>query len=368
MKKSGHFKTPLRFLPNFQKGKTVPHPLSIKESRIQKMITLYQQDNAAESANICKEKEISERWIVSDDTEHHSRVLIFGRETIPFPILLDRFGELILGKEHIREFGPNLKILMKILETHPDPQKGSSSVFVHPAKGHLLYSPKIKIWKGEGKIYLGWNKDTSEKRIRTFAQNGTLELDLNPIQMEHSHPVFIPGGVPYALRSGTLVLEWSSVPEKNHSKEECILYDRTDGKIPSPRAENIETALELIKQADLFHKTEDFFCKSRELFTDGSGNRISLVLENAELFVEEIEITTSMELSTEMRGFPLFMEKGKVEVIQDGVCLDILFEGDERFFPCCLGKVTLISKGEQPALMQKWYAPFSWMLEDNLIA
>ncbi|MBN2145541.1 MAG: hypothetical protein JW774_13080 [Candidatus Aureabacteria bacterium] len=367
---------PIPFLPNIRNekkaatrgyiwGKPVPQSLILQMMGlvVQKSGQIRIEHDQINKLGITETDLIAERWIVSDDREYPSCVPMPDGRSIPFFEILKEKGEAILGKYHWEEKGPFLSTIMKLIDTHSDYQRGSLSAQVHPKKGYPLRPPKTEMWKGKGQIYIGWNKDMTEEKIREAVENGTLEKCMNSVQLDGNNLVLVSGGVIHAIRYGTFISEWSKAPDKEdlkkgHIKEATLsLYDRTDGKTPRPQKEDIKGVMDVLKHARTFNKTRNYLCHSREMINDGKGNTLSILFKTPDIIVEELRISKSFESSVEKRGLPIFVEKGVIEVRQGKKILDRLQQGEERFFPHSMKKFMLVSKGDTPALIQRWYAP-----------
>ena len=370
------FKKPLKFIPNLrfsqpgvEQGYNWGKP--VKESNILKMLgwldhrgaDFVLNKEALAKLEIEENDSISERWIVSDDTEYPSRVLLSSKSVVDLPVLFSDHTEMLLGKKHMERHGMYLGSLMKILDTNTDPRKGSHSIQVHPKSGYSALPAKPEMWKGQGKVYIGWKKDMTPESILEAYQKGEMEQYLNQADLASAKYVRVDGGIVHAIRFDSFIYEWSKAPnlsdhEKGTLKNAAVaLFDRTDGKTPRINKENIHKALDILKHADTFHACTDFISHPKEIFSDKEGNKLKLIFETPTLVVDEYSIATSYKLDLTDRGLPFFLEKGTLEVMKNGKVIDLIHSGEERFLPSCLNEITFVNKYHVPAVFQTWFIP-----------
>lgn len=313
---------------------------------------------------------VAERWLVSDDQQFPS--LVVDDETgqsQPFFELLEKFGDELLGSEHLAEFGPYLTCVMKQLDTNDEPSKGSLSVQVHPKPGHPTRPAKPEMWQGQGKIYLGWKHDVTVAELEQAYDAGTFEQLMNQIDLSPEKLVVVNGGTIHAIRYGSFTAEWSMAPgkddiSKGNLKDATVSpYDRTDGKQARPGKEAIQAAIQLLVESDgLRGQTEaELLTQAEELWQDNQGNRLSRLFTTPRVFVHELEIATSYTLNLEKvrRGIPMYVVSGAVTVTTaDGIPKTFL-AGSEFFVPFAATKVMITSLAGQVSVLNFWFAPFN---------
>ena len=153
-------KRTLKFVPNLrfarpgsEEGYNWGKP--VKESSILKMLgwldhrgsDFVLNKEALAKQGIEENDTIAERWIVSDDTEYPSKVVLSSKMIVDLPVLFSDHTEMLLGKKHMERHGFYLGSLMKVLDTHSDPRKGSHSIQVHPKEGYSVLPAKPEMWK-----------------------------------------------------------------------------------------------------------------------------------------------------------------------------------------------------------------------------
>lgn len=357
---------PLRFLPNLRveestatSGYTWGRP--VHSSNILKTLPLIQR----EQLTLPDDDIVAERWIVTDDRQFPSLVVIEDETPTPFFELLESDAKEILGERHVKEYGPYINVIMKQLDTNEQPNKGSLSVQLHPRPGHPTRPAKPEMWKGWGKAYLGWNQDMTPELIRDAVKQATLEKYMNAIDLTPERLVLVSGGLIHAVRYSTFTAEWSKAPgvddiAKGNVKDATVSpYDRTDGKTPRPGKEDVEASIEVMTHADTFHATpaEQLFTSSQELLRDGEGNSVHALFRTNEVFVDQYHVVASIRLDLTKRGLPIYLEQGSMHILKDGKVIDQLQRGEERFIPASLGEVHIQAADQFPVIFQTWYAP-----------
>ncbi len=300
---------------------------------------------------------VAERWIVSDDSKFPSLVL-HGGDVISFPKLLAENGSSLLGSEHLKKFGPCLKVMMKLLDTHDTSTLGSLSVQVHPKVGHVKRPAKLEMWKGHGNLYLGWNQNMNPSLIAESSSSGTLENYLNKISL-NGECVVVPGGIVHAIRYASFLSEWSEAPgiEDTRSIQDSTisLYDRTDGKPARPGKEDLQGALDLLSDTNTFEAFRVSLQLPESIEKKPSFERWKL-FNTPQVHVEEWRIFKEFSLNLEKRGFPAYVENGSGEVWRDEHKLACIKSGEELFFPAALERVTFKAL-TTPLVIQVWQAP-----------
>ncbi|EKD26917.1 MAG: Mannose-6-phosphate isomerase, class I [uncultured bacterium] len=362
------FDKPIKLLPNIcvEKSGAVSGYNWGKEpssSNILKTLNSVSGNLSAQNISIGDNDLIAERWIVSDDRENPSFALIDGKFESLFSVL-EKWAKNILGETHFLNFGHYIGTIMKLLDTNNAPLKGSLSVQVHPKFGYSKRPSKPEMWKGKGRIYIGWKCDMTEDAIKEAVHNNSLEDFLNSVEINEDNLVIVPGGTVHAIRYGTFIHEWSkSITEEDSNyktlKNATIaLYDRTDGKTPRLNKENIECSLDVMKHADKFKKITDFFVNSKTINEEPSGNSIRRLFNTKEVIVDEYTISSSIDINTNERGFPIYLESGKLNVLKDGKIIDVINKGEERLFPQEMRDVILNNISDSKSVLYKWYRPF----------
>lgn len=306
---------------------------------------------------------VAERWISSDDQQLGS-VAMTDQGIVPLRQLLEEYPEQLLGSNHLAHYGSYLSCVMKLLDTHPKPTKGSLSVQIHPKPGHPTRPAKPEMWLGSGSVYLGWKNNVSSSQIETAINESNLESLMNQFDLDQTGQIIVPGCTIHAIRYNSFLCEWSLAPgkadqSKGGLKDATVaLYDRTDGKTPRPNKENITASLELLSACDGFKRFDQSVAQSKPVtLVKESGCTHQLIFTTPEVLVEQLDFATidsKITLQLE-QGRPLFCEQGVVEITTDQTSLT-LSAGEEAYLPAACQRVTLQSIGS-PAKLFNWYAP-----------
>jgi hypothetical protein len=319
-----------------------------------------------EQAGFTPDESVAERWIASDDRTSPSHALPAPGETPSSSLaeLVERFGADLLGPGHLEHFGPFLGTLMKQIDTHAEPARGSLSVQVHPFSGYPDHPSKPEFWMGSGRIYLGWNRDMDENAVRDAVRRKNLEQYLNALEIRPDRLIPVPVGTVHAIRFDSFLLEWSKsvtrseADGKDLKKATLALYDSTDGKVPRPGKEDVDGALRLMHRAGTLGCGVPPFLEPRECFRDASGNTVTRMVHSSEIVVEQLCVISEIDLSLEDRGFPVYLDQGELDVLKSGQPVDRLLAGEERFFPWRMRRAGLRNTAPRPALLYRWYRPF----------
>ena len=306
---------------------------------------------------------VAERWIVSDDREYPSTVVMPGAEEVPFNALLEQNSEALLGSSHAQSYGPYLYTIMKLIDTSPCGTRGGLSVQVHPRPDFPGLPAKPEMWRGSGHVYLGWSKDVNEATIREAACGNSLEQYLNELDLEPSSLVVVPGGTVHAIRADSFLMEWSMAPGRENlatglplSAASVALYDRTDGKKERRGRVNLPLALEVIRHADAYSASTRFGSEEQVLFRDERGNEVASLVRTPEVIVEKWTVASMLTPDSDGRGFPLYVETGEVE-LRFGSDELRLWQGDEAFVPASIERLRLVAVDGKLAEVFTWRAP-----------
>jgi len=316
---------------------------------------------------------VAERWIVSDDPASGSRVApseapLGGRALTE---LLNEDPVGLLGPTHVENFGSSLATVMKLLDTHDAPGRGALSVQVHPPTGYPGRPPKPEMWRGSGKIYLGWRKVVTEDEIRAALRAGRIESLMNRFELHPEDLVLVPGGVVHAIRAGTFTAEWSMAPgggpggsPVDLTRATATLFDGTDGRPARPGKEDVETALDIMRASGGF----DAYCPPpllpRILHEGRAGDRRSLLFRTAQVFVEEWRVASRLTRLKRDRGFGVYLASGALTLHAEGSSFR-LEAAEEAFVPasCELLDAVPGDQASEPARLYAWYAP----LEEDIV-
>ena len=168
-----------------------------------------------------------EEWVASTTvtrlpgrpaTEGLSRV-IFGEQTVLLKDLIEAFPDAMLGPQHVRQYGRNLGLLCKLLDsaerlsiqTHPDrsfARRHLSSNFGKTESWIVLETREIG---GEAPYLLyGFRDGVTETEFRRLTHHQDTEGQigaLNRIPVQPGDIYLVPAGMPHAIGPGVFTVE-----------------------------------------------------------------------------------------------------------------------------------------------------------------
>ncbi|MEM7254496.1 MAG: DUF4301 family protein, partial [Pseudomonadota bacterium] len=297
------------------------------------------------------------------DRENGSRVVSeWGDHDLALSECFHADAQAWLGAEHVRRFGPYLHCVMKLIDTHPDQDRGGLSVQLHPPSDYPDRPAKPEMWLGTGQAYLGWRRRLTKSDIRAMcrpdkdAHSRSIEGALNSIELTEELPILVPGGAVHAIRANSFLAEWSLAPaEQSLELASIALFDGTDGKTPRPGKADLGAAFEVLDYCDAYNATTRFRSPAVPIDTDAAGNRREYLFREPHVCVERWDIVSTLRTPTG-RGLPLFVQSGSLMVAGKGGELT-LGPGEECFIPASAGECELRTLSTQPARVYIWYRP-----------
>ena len=183
-----------------------------------------------------------ENWIASciegNGRAYHSpghgiSKIRLGGEVISFPEYLAAYAEELLGKRHLRRYGANPAVLVKLLDSAEQ-----LPMQVHPTKEDALRHLCSAYGKTEAWLVLATRKVNGEDPYLLVGFNERLDKEtfmreclegqftsglsmLNRIDVKPGDTIIIRGGVPHAIGPGVTMVEvmepsdWVVIPEIN---------------------------------------------------------------------------------------------------------------------------------------------------------
>jgi len=164
----------------------------------------------AERFGASVDEPIGEVWLIYDENEiadgpYAGRKL---RDVLP------RIGRELLGDAVYKRYGPELPLLVKLLETsawlsvqvHPD------DAYAHSVEAHTGFHGKDEAWvileaEPEAKIIYGVRRRVSREELLDALRDGSVLELLNFVSVEPGDVIYIPAGTIHALGPSLLVYE-----------------------------------------------------------------------------------------------------------------------------------------------------------------
>ncbi|MGO4857277.1 class I mannose-6-phosphate isomerase [Arthrobacter sp. 2MCAF14] len=131
---------------------------------------------------------------------------------VPMPTAIERDPQGWLGPEHLAAFGPDTRLLVKLLDAgqrlpvhaHPDGNFAARNLGHAHGKAEAWY-----ILRG-GTVHLGLHRDVEGSELRDLVESQDSESllnILNPIDVEPGDVIFVPPGQLHAIGQGVFLLE-----------------------------------------------------------------------------------------------------------------------------------------------------------------
>lgn len=122
-----------------------------------------------------------------------------------------------LGAEHVARFGPDPKLLCKLLHTgerlfvhaHPDAEFAARELGAPTGKTEAWIILAVDADEG-GSAWLGFADNVADKQLKDwfYSQDTAAMLGaMNEVELRPGDTLFVPAGVPHAIGAGVLLLE-----------------------------------------------------------------------------------------------------------------------------------------------------------------
>lgn len=192
-----------------------------------------------------KDESIGEAWILSDRTDHASKVTEGPLQGYTITQLMKEFPDELMGK--LKGQFDRFPLLLKFLDC-----KEVLSVQVHPSDDKKEYIPqgdtgKTEAWvvletDKDSLIYAGLKPGTNEQNLRKAVQDNAVDERLHSFIPKPGDSIFIKSGTVHTLQ-GAVVFE---VQENSDVTFRLYDWDRTDAKTGKPRDLQVNEALACI--------------------------------------------------------------------------------------------------------------------------
>ncbi|MDR0427331.1 MAG: mannose-6-phosphate isomerase [Dysgonamonadaceae bacterium] len=267
---------------------------------------------------------IGESWEISALPGNVSIVADGKLKGLSLTDLIASYGEKLLGKKAITQFGYTFPLLIKLIDAKQD-----LSVQVHPndrlARERHHASGKTEMWyvikaSEDSYLYSGFSKEITPERYLQSLNVGTFLSYLAKHKVKPGDVFFIPAGRVHAIGAGCLIAE---IQQTSDITYRIYDYDRKDkdGKKRELHTELAKEAIDyrLYPEYKLTYQQgnevrnlvdSDYFITN--LIEGKKGNNIHLTHNNT--FVIYICIEGNIRL-TDNKGNTLFMKQGETCLI-----------------------------------------------------
>ena len=247
---------------------------------------------------------------------------------------IDKNGFSVVTSKELDRF----PLLIKFIDA-----EDNLSIQVHPDDEYGMETAnslgKTEMWyvidaKPGAKLVYGLKKGCTVDTLRKAIENGSVEEQLNFVDVKKGDVFFIPSGLVHAIGAGILLAE---IQQNSNITYRVYDYNRL-GKDGKPRELHVKDALNVI-----VNRTDDEIDKIR--FSTNAKNDNTLA--SCEYFnVEKHFVDGGLEFSTNAESFNSILcldGNGKIEYNGESFSL---IKGDSYFIPAGLGKYTVSGKVE----------------------
>ena len=269
---------------------------------------------------------IAESWELTVRDDGMNTIIGGEFDGLTMQEYIDKNGFGVVTNKELDRF----PLLIKFIDA-----EDNLSIQVHPDDEYGMKTAnslgKTEMWyvidaKPDAKLVYGLKKDVTVDMLREAIENGTVEEQLNFVNVKKGDVFFIPSGLLHAIGAGILLAE---IQQNSNITYRVYDYNRL-GKDGKPRELHVEDALNVI-----VNRTEEEIDKIR--FSTNAKN--SNLLASCEFFtVEKHSIDADFEFSTNAESFnSILCLEGSGKIEYDGEIFP-LSKGDSYFIPAGLGK------------------------------
>ena len=246
-------------------------------------------------ASILRDRKIAigESWEVSCDLEFPSNIFN-DCQNLSLTSLISSYPELCLSSEFVKQKGPSLDILVKLINA-----SNPLSLQIHPSDNNKSLKEnecgKPESWlilscEKDAGVFLGFRPDITKDQLATKLKSGQFQKeDLHFVPCSPGDFFEIEPGMPHAVGSGLTIFE----PQRIQTGRKGVTwrmwdwnrtYDSNGQEAPdgSPRALHIDQSLELLSEQSKLNGNQLHKAASRkpETVTLSNGVKVNYYPEN----------------------------------------------------------------------------------------
>ena len=277
---------------------------------------------------------IAESWELTVRDDGMNTIIGGEFDGLTMQEYIDKNGFKVVTNKNLDRF----PLLIKFIDA-----EDNLSIQVHPDDAYAMEKAnslgKTEMWyiidaKPGAKLVYGLKPNCTTETLRKAIENGTVEEQLNFVNVKKGDVFFIPSGLVHAIGAGILLAE---IQQNSNITYRVYDYNRL-GKDGKPRELHVEDALNVI-----VNRTEAEIDKIR--FSTNAKNDNSLA--SCEFFnVEKFFIDKPFEFSTNAESFnSILCLNGDGEIEYNGEKFPIT-KGDSYFIPAGIGKYSINGNAE----------------------
>ena len=276
-------------------------------------------------------KNIAESWEL---TVHKDGVNTITDSGITMQEYIDKEGFSVVTDKSLDRF----PLLIKFIDA-----EDNLSIQVHPDDEYALETAnslgKTEMWyiidaKPGAKLVYGLKPGCDVKSLGEAIANGTVEEQLNYVDVKKGDVFFIPSGLVHAIGAGILLAE---IQQNSNITYRVYDYNRL-GKDGKPRELHVTDALNVIVNRSDYDINKIRYSK---------GQKTSTCLASCEFFtVDKYDLDGKITLSTTKESFnSVLCLEGNAKLTYNSEEFAVT-KGDSYFIPANLGEYTIEGKAE----------------------
>lgn len=210
-----------------------------------------------------------ETWELSAVAGNVSEVANGPLKGRPLDLLVDEYGEELLGKSVVKKFGREFPLLIKFIDARED-----LSVQVHPddelARVRHQGKGKTEMWyimqaDDDASLIAGFNQSMDKESYLRHFNSGDLNAVLNRVDVQQGDVFFIPAGRIHTIGKGIMLAE---IQQTSDTTYRIYDFDRVDDK-GNKRELHTEEALDALDY--------QFYDTYKTPYQPQTNKRVSLV-------------------------------------------------------------------------------------------
>ncbi len=347
--------------------KIVNAPILLEENRVWRFYSGGKMIDELNGLYGAEDSNFPEDWVGStvqaDNPDEYYRKdegvsVIRGKLAKPVTLnmVFEEYPLEMLGDDHIKQFGTNPALLVKLLDTSI-----RLLVHAHPHKSFAREHLQVRFGKTEAwcilntrseieepYILLGFKKDMNTERLKDILDNQHIDElleNMHRIPIKAGDVIYVPGGVPHGIGEGTFMVELQEPSDL------AIFLERSCGGFKIKEEDSylgLEKDLTLTAidttQYSMQQVREKFFIEPEKLRQEGESIEYTLLgYDTTECFAAtRLEVDSHMGDVTNDRYSILIVLHGEGKILhRNGET--IIGRGNRLFIPAGIGEYEYVT-------------------------